>query len=75
MLDLIQEALVNEKRHFQRVDGTMSDERRRAALKMFRDDTDCRILLATIGSAGVGYVKNALPFLYHPSENLPKSPE
>ena len=54
MLDLIQVALQSEGFDFVRIDGKKSDKQRREALKRFRTDRTCTILMATIGSAGVG---------------------
>lgn len=55
MLDLVEIAL--NKRGFGslRLDGKQTEARRRSALEGFRTDAQCSILLASIGSAGVGY--------------------
>lgn len=54
MLDLIQQALSDYSFRTCRIDGGTSLEGRNAALKMFNDDADCSVMLATIGSAGEG---------------------
>ncbi|KAJ0114754.1 hypothetical protein J7T55_004495 [Diaporthe amygdali] len=54
MLDLIQRALVSQGLDFVRIDGSKTERARREAISRFRSDHDCGILLATIGSAGVG---------------------
>lgn len=54
MLDLIQKALIIEGLDFVRIDGSKSEKARRDAIVRFRADHSCGILLATIGSAGVG---------------------
>jgi len=54
MLDLIGKALNGRRINFQRVDGTKTHEQRRDALRCFRGDDNCGVLLASIGSAGVG---------------------
>lgn len=54
MLDLVAEALRGENLHFTRIDGSMTDTSRRESLGNFRANEGCNILLATIGSAGVG---------------------
>jgi SWI/SNF-related matrix-associated actin-dependent regulator of chromatin subfamily A3 len=54
MLDLIGTSLASNGFVFQRIDGAKSDRQRRAALEAFRTNPDCTILLASIGSAGVG---------------------
>ncbi|KAB2571496.1 DNA repair protein rad8 [Lasiodiplodia theobromae] len=54
MLDQIGKALFANNLCFERIDGSKSDSQRRTALDRFRNDPDCCILLASIGSAGVG---------------------
>ncbi|GME30103.1 SNF2 family N-terminal domain-containing protein [Neofusicoccum parvum] len=54
MLDQIGKALQTHDLRFERIDGSKSDSQRRSALKRFRTLDDCCILLASIGSAGVG---------------------
>lgn len=54
MLDLIGTSLASNGFVFQRIDGAKSDRQRRAALEAFRTNPGCTILLASIGSAGVG---------------------
>lgn len=56
MADLIQKALVQNGLRFSRIDGRSSLNDRKKALDMFKLDPNCRIMLATIGSAGEGYV-------------------
>lgn len=54
MLDLIEMALQAEGILYERVDGSMPRSGRDRALNAFKQDPACNILLATIGSAGVG---------------------
>ncbi|KAG6356883.1 hypothetical protein INS49_014758 [Diaporthe citri] len=54
MLDLIQKALIIQGLDFVRIDGSKTEKARREAIARFRGDHSCGILLATIGSAGVG---------------------
>lgn len=54
MLDLIAKALRSEGISFQRIDGTKSAGQRRDALRQFRDQPYCNVLLASLGSAAVG---------------------
>ena len=55
MLDLVEVALNMNGFKFVRVDGSRSDEQRKTSLETFRTDHQYNILLASIGSAGVGY--------------------
>ena len=54
MLDLVELALSRENITFVRIDGQKSDQQRRKAIEAFRVNPQCTVLLATIGSAGVG---------------------
>lgn len=54
MLDLVSIALRQQSLKYQRIDGRYSEKRRRCALEDFRTNAQCGILLASIGSAGVG---------------------
>ncbi|KAK1765266.1 SNF2 family N-terminal domain-containing protein [Phialemonium atrogriseum] len=54
MLDFIQKAFKEDNIGFQRIDGQTTLPGRAAALKAFRDDPDCRVMLASIGSVGEG---------------------
>ena len=54
MLDLVEKALAAERIVFQRIDGGKSLQQRRQAIQSFRDNSSCTVLLASIGSAGVG---------------------
>lgn len=54
MLDLVQKALTRNGFVFVRIDGSSSETKRRAAIEEFRSSTECHILLASVGSAGVG---------------------
>ena len=56
MLDLVEIALSAKSFGFQRIDGKQAEAQRRSVLKEFRENIRCSILLASIGSAGVGYV-------------------
>ena len=55
MLDLVEVALKINGFQFQRVDGSRTNEQRKLSLETFRTDPQYTILLASIGSAGVGY--------------------
>jgi SNF2 family DNA or RNA helicase len=55
MLDLIEKALTLEGWVFQRIDGEKSLTQRTRALELFHNDPSCTLLLASIGSASVGY--------------------
>lgn len=54
MLDLIGIALRMNGFQFERIDGSKSDMQRRKSINNFRMNPDCDILLASLGSAGVG---------------------
>lgn len=54
MLDLIEKVLASERIVFQRIDGGKSLRHRRQAIQSFRNNPSCTVLLASIGSAGVG---------------------
>jgi SNF2 family DNA or RNA helicase len=54
MLDLVEKALSGAGFRFQRIDGSRSFSSRKQALHIFDKDSSCTILLATLGSAGVG---------------------
>ncbi|KAI0379622.1 SNF2 family N-terminal domain-containing protein [Hypomontagnella monticulosa] len=54
MLDLIEEAIRSSGIGWQRIDGQTSLKRRNEAIRIFNEEDDCRIMLATIGSAGEG---------------------
>ena len=54
MLDLLEWVLESEGIDFARIDGKKTDSQRRGAMESFRKDTSCTVLLASIGSAGVG---------------------
>ena len=62
MLDLVEVALKINGFKFQRVDGSRTDEQRKKCLETFRTDHQCSILLASIGSAGVGYSITCLSY-------------
>lgn len=62
MLDLVEVALKINGFKFQRVDGSRTDEQRQRSLKTFRTDDQYSILLASIGSAGVGYYITCLSY-------------
>ena len=63
MLDLVEVALTINGFQFQRVDGKRSNEQRKMSLEKFRTDPQYNILLASIGSTGVGY-STACPPLF-----------
>ncbi|KAK3983782.1 P-loop containing nucleoside triphosphate hydrolase protein, partial [Cladorrhinum sp. PSN332] len=54
MLDLTGRALLRNTFVFQRIDGNKSLAQRIQALQEFRHNSTCTVLLATLGSAGVG---------------------
>jgi SNF2 family DNA or RNA helicase len=54
MLDLVERALDAEGIGFQRLDGSTTLQQRNKRIGVFRNDDDCTVLLATIGTAGVG---------------------
>lgn len=55
MLDLIEQALCEAGIGFQRIDGQTSLEGRRNAMLDFNGRADCKVMLASIGSAAEGY--------------------
>ena len=55
MLDLIQPILRKQGFIFQRIDGRTTLEARRMALRRFSEESECTIMLASIGSCGEGY--------------------
>lgn len=57
MLDLLEEALKSDGFTVQRIDGRCSLQERDSALRQFNEDPGCTIMLASIGSAGEGYVE------------------
>ncbi|KAJ6447271.1 metalloprotease protein [Purpureocillium lavendulum] len=54
MLDLIGAALTEKGWKFRRIDGQSSLLQRKQALAVFSSDSECNIMLATIGAAGEG---------------------
>ena len=56
MLDLVQHHLDLNGFTFQRIDGQSSLPKRRNAICRFNDDPKCTVMLASIASAGEGYV-------------------
>lgn len=56
MLDLVQCHLQLDGFTVQRIDGQSSLAKRSEAMRLFRDDPKCTIMLAGIGSAGEGCV-------------------
>jgi SNF2 family DNA or RNA helicase len=54
MLDLVGQALKAESIPFERLDGQCTLQQREQAIKAFNGDPDCRVILATMGSAGEG---------------------
>ena len=56
MLDLVQDHLEMNGFTFQRIDGQSSLPKRGEALRLFREDPKCTVMLASIGSAGEGCV-------------------
>jgi SNF2 family DNA or RNA helicase len=56
MLDLVQQALEFAGFSVARIDGQKSLQDRARAISRFTDDSACTVMLASIGSAGEGYV-------------------
>lgn len=56
MLDLLERNLQLCGLKLERIDGSRTLPQRRQALENFRTNSSCTILLATLGSAAVGYV-------------------
>jgi SNF2 family DNA or RNA helicase len=56
MLDLVQKDLKDEGFDLARIDGQTSLNKRREAIMQFQENSNCTIMLASIGSAGEGYV-------------------
>jgi SNF2 family DNA or RNA helicase len=56
MLDLVELALESEGIGFLRLDGSVALDKRISIIKSFRNDKEYTVLLASIGSAGVGCV-------------------
>lgn len=54
MLDLIEQALRAEMIECQRIDGQTSIEGRRMAVSEFSNNSECTVMLASIGSAAEG---------------------
>jgi SNF2 family DNA or RNA helicase len=54
MLDVLEIELSTGGFEFTRIDGTKSEPKRREALDRFQTDDSCSILLASLGSVGVG---------------------
>ncbi|KAK3900217.1 P-loop containing nucleoside triphosphate hydrolase protein, partial [Staphylotrichum tortipilum] len=54
MLDFIEKAFRENNISFQRIDGQTTLAGRIDALTAFRDDPDCKVMLASIGSVGEG---------------------
>lgn len=55
MLDLVERLDLNGFT-YKRVDGQSSLQKRRSAIHQFNEDPRCTVMLASIGSAGEGYV-------------------
>jgi hypothetical protein len=56
MLNLVEYALIKDGFNSQRIDGQTSLNGRSEAIREFNEDPTCTIMLATIGSAGEGYL-------------------
>lgn len=54
MLDFIEKALRNDGISYRRIDGQTTLQGRIAALAAFRDDAECKVMLASIGSVAEG---------------------
>lgn len=64
MLDLVQQAFHVNGVNFRRIDGQSSLEERSRSLQAFRDDPDCWVMLASIGSVGEGVNLTAANFVH-----------
>ena len=58
MLDLIQLELESEGFCFERIDGKTSLEDRGESISQFDNNPKCTVMLASIGSAGEGYIED-----------------
>jgi len=58
MLNLIQQALELEGFCFERIDGKTSLEDRGESISRFDNNPNCTVMLASIGSAGEGYIED-----------------
>ena len=56
MLSLVQKDLEDEGFKLVRIDGQTSLNERWRAITQFKEDPNCTVMLASIGSAGEGYV-------------------
>lgn len=56
MMDHVQRDLEYEGFNLERIDGQASLDQRWRAIRRFKEDSNCTIMLASIGSAGEGYV-------------------
>ena len=54
MLDLVERTLGTEGLGFERLDGSMSQQARSAALKRFAEDEDVSVMLLSLRAGGVG---------------------
>ncbi|PNP80170.1 hypothetical protein FNYG_06493 [Fusarium nygamai] len=64
MLNLLEVALQGERFKFARIDGQKSLVERSSALKSFRHDDSCTVMIATIGSIGEGVDLTAANFVH-----------
>ena len=58
MLNIIGKALTHFGFHYQRLDGQSSLQQRDIAIRRFNQDVNYTVMLASIGSAGEGWVLN-----------------
>ena len=56
MLSLVQKDLEDEGFKLVRIDGQTSLTERWRAIEKFKEDSNCTVMLVSIGSAGEGYV-------------------
>jgi SNF2 family DNA or RNA helicase len=59
MLDRIEESIRAKGFSYQRIDGQSTLKARSNAMQIFSEDANCTVMLASIGSAGEGYVKSS----------------
>ncbi|ETS80390.1 hypothetical protein PFICI_07919 [Pestalotiopsis fici W106-1] len=71
MLDLVGLALEKEQLAFQRIDGKTSLRGRQNAMQEFKDNPNCRVMLASLGSAaeGVNFTAASMVHLLEPHWN------
>ncbi len=54
MLDKVEQALLANGVNYRRIDGQSNLKSRAEAIRVFSEDSNCTVMLASIGSAGEG---------------------